>query len=231
MRILWVLLCAVSLQACTKTATYEETPPTANPGGVGVTLEDQLIDGPEAVSSISKLPSANEVGSVLPFASQGQASAYEFATGYRVGSGDRLSVKVVGEAELTGEYVVDPSGVMSMPYVRSVPVAGMTTGDIERLVVHKLKDGYLRDPKVSVQVVNLRPFYIMGEVGAAGSYPYQGGITVQNAIAIAGGYGPRADQTTVMLTRRNGLGTKTYHVPITTTIYPGDVVFVRERWF
>ena len=109
--------------------------------------------------------------------------------------------------------------------------AGFNTGQIERLIVSKLKAGFLRDPKVSVQAIALRPFYIMGEVTSGGSFPYQPGMTVQNAIAIAGGYGTRADKTDVMLTRKSATGTNTYKVPVTTQVYPGDIVFVRERWF
>ena len=138
---------------------------------------------------------------------------------------------MVGEAELTGEFVVDATGVLSMPYVQSVPVAGMNTGQIERLVVQRLKAGYLRDPKVSVQAIALRPFYIMGEVTTGGSFPYQPGMTVQNAIAIAGGYNTRADHGVVLITRKLSKGTSTYKVPVTTQVYPGDIVFVRERWF
>ena len=118
-----------------------------------------------------------------------------------------------------------------MPYVQSVPVAGMNTGQIERLIVQRLKAGYLRDPKVSVQAIALRPFYIMGEVTTGGSFPYQPGMTVQNAIAIAGGYNTRADHGVVLITRKLAKGTSTYKVPVTTQVYPGDIVFVRERWF
>ena len=102
---------------------------------------------------------------------------------------------------------------------------------IEKAITAKLKAGYLRDPQVSAQVVSLRPFYIMGEVTTAGSFAYQPGISVQNAIAIAGGFGQRADKDTVMITRKNVNGTQTYKVPLTTQIYPGDIIYVRERWF
>jgi polysaccharide export outer membrane protein len=115
--------------------------------------------------------------------------------------------------------------------VRTLPVAGMTTERIEGLIATRLRQGYLRNPQVSVQVTTLRPFYILGEVTTAGSFAYQPGITVQNAIAIAGGYGPRADQNRVLITRKNATGTDTYKVPVTTQIYPGDIIYVRERWF
>jgi polysaccharide biosynthesis/export protein len=229
MRLVPVLTSAILLSGC----LHQAEPPVASapPGGTGILADDSLASGPEAVSSVSQLPTHNAVGPIQPYAAQGEAAAYEFDNGYRVGAGDRLSIKVAGETDLTGEYVVDPTGVLSLPYVQSVPVAGMNTGQIERLITARLKAGFLRDPKVSVQAIALRPFYIMGEVTTAGSFPYQPGMTVQNAIAIAGGYGARADKTDVMLTRKNAKGTQTYKVPVTTQVYPGDIVFVRERWF
>jgi polysaccharide biosynthesis/export protein len=228
-RIVPVLSSAVLLTGC----LHGQEVPTASapPGGTGIMADDTLASGPEAVSSVSELPTHNNIGPVPPYATQGEAASYEFANGYRVGAGDRLAVKVAGETDLTGEYVVDATGVLSLPYVQSVPVAGLNTGQIERLIVRKLKAGYLRDPKVSVQAIALRPFYIMGEVTTGGSFAYQPGMTVQNAIAIAGGYRPRADLRDVMLTRKSANGTTTYKVPVTTQVYPGDIIFVRERWF
>ena len=229
MRFPVLLATALLLSACVD--QWEAIAPSAPPGGTGIMADDSIASGPDAVSSISQLPSTNQVGAIPPFATQGQAAAYEYGAGYRVGAGDRLSVRVVGEQDITGEYLVDATGVLSLPYVQSVPVAGLNTGQIERLIVQKLRAGYLRDPKVSVQAINLRPFYIMGEVTTGGSFPYQPGITVQNAIAIAGGYGTRADKGVVLLTRRNANGTTTFKVPVTTQVYPGDIVYIRERWF
>jgi polysaccharide biosynthesis/export protein len=229
MRLFLPLLLSLSLSACTD--AWEKNAPSAPPGGTGVTVDDTLESGPEAVSSISQLPDRNTVGSVPPFAAKGEAAAYEYSSGYRVGAGDRLAIKVVGEADLTGEYVVDATGVLSMPYVQSVTVAGMNTAQIEGLIVKKLRAGFLRDPKVSVQAINLRPFYIMGEVTTGGSFAYQPGTTVQSAIAIAGGYGARADKNEVLLTRKTAKGTQTYRVPVTTQVYPGDIIYIRERWF
>ena len=229
MRISGLFLVALSLSACVD--RWEANGPSAPPGGTGIMADDTIASGPEAVSSISQLPPSNNIGAVPPFATQGEAAAYEFGTGYRVGAGDRLGIRVVGEQELTGEYVVDATGVLSMPYVQSVPVAGLNTGQIEQLIVKRLRAGFLRDPKVSVQTVGLRPFYIMGEVSSGGSFSYQPGLTVQQAIAIAGGYGTRADKGMVMLTRRTANGTVTHKVPLTTQVYPGDTVYVRERWF
>lgn len=228
-RIVTVLSSALLLAGCLHKSDVPLA--TAPPGGTGIMADDTLASGHDAVSSVSELPTHNGTGPIPPYATQGEAAAYEFSNGYRVGAGDRLAIKVAGEADLTGEYVVDATGVLSLPYVQSVPVAGFNTGQIERLIVSKLKAGFLRDPKVSVQAIALRPFYIMGEITTGGSFPYQPGMTVQNAIAIAGGYGARADKADVMLTRKSANGTNTYKVPVTTQVYPGDIVFVRERWF
>jgi polysaccharide biosynthesis/export protein len=229
MRVIVFLLVGVLLSACSE--AWEVNAPSAPPGGTGITPDNTLASGPDAVSSVSQLASNNDVGAIPPFATQGEAAAYEFGSGYRVGAGDRLAIRVVGEPELTSEFLVDATGVLSLPYVQSVAVAGSNTGQIEKLIERKLRAGYLRDPKVSVQAIGLRPFYIMGEVTTGGSFPYQPGMTVQNAIAIAGGYGPRADKTEVLLTRKSAKGTNTYKVPVTTQVYPGDIVFIRERWF
>jgi polysaccharide biosynthesis/export protein len=229
MRFVYLIICAMWLSGCVD--AWEANAPMSPPGGTGILVDGTLAEGTDAVSSISRLPSVGSHGPLPPFGSRGTAAAYEYQTGYRVGSGDKLSVKVAGEAELSGEYPVDASGAISVPYIQTVTVAGMTTPNIEMLLVSKLKSGYLRDPKVAVQVTTLRPFFILGEVGASGSFPYQAGITVQSAIAIAGGYSPRADKTEVLVTRRNATGTQTFKVPVTTQIYPGDIVYVRERWF
>lgn len=204
---------------------------SAPPGGTGVTAGGEVADGNLATAGITRLPVKNTQGAVEPYGTRGKAAAYEYAGGYRVGAGDRLAIRVAGEADLTGEYAVDGSGLISMPYVQSLSVAGLTTPKIERLIAQRLRAGYLVDPQVSVQVAATRPFYILGEVNSAGSFSYQTGMTVQNAIAIAGGYSPRGDRRDVLLTRKLASGTTTTKVPVTTQLYPGDIVYVRERWF
>lgn len=228
-RLIALLAASLALSACAD--TWEAANLQAPPGGTGIMADDTIASGPDAVSSISQLPSRNRKGALPPFADKGTAAAYEFSSGYRVGAGDRLNIRVAGETELTGDYVVDASGNLSMPYAQSFAVAGLTTTAIERVIVQRLRAGYLRDPKVSVQTIGLRPFYIMGEVTTGGSFPYQPGLTVQSAIAVAGGYSPRADKRDVLITRRNANGTTTLRAPLTTQIYPGDIIFIRERWF
>ena len=222
MRHLILPLLIVPLAACSQ--TWDDTRPASLPGGTGITVNGDVAEGETAVSSVSQLPVRNRHGAVDPFGTKGKAAAYEYATGYRVGAGDRLTIRVAGEADLTAEYLVDGSGNISMPYVQTVNVAGMSAAAIEQLIGNRLREGYLRDPQVSVQVTTLRPFYIMGEVNSAGSFSYQEGMTVQNAIAIAGGYSARADHKQVLITRKNSDGTATYKVPVTTQVYPGDII-------
>lgn len=229
MRYIYMMICCLFLSACAE--TWEATGPNSPPGGTAILANGNLAEGPEAVSSITQLPGSGPNGPLPPFGTRGHSSAYEFASGYRVGSGDKLSIKVAGETDLTGEYPVDASGAISLPYVKTLTVAGMTTPQIENALSSRLRVGYLRDPHLSVQVTSLRPFFILGEVTTAGSYPYQAGMTVQNAIAIGGGYNTRADKADVLITRRNASGTQTFKVPVTTQVFPGDIIYIRERWF
>ena len=222
-------LLLLPLVACAQ--TWDQATIVAPPGGTGINADGQLAHGEDAVASTSELPTRGSAGVIEPYGTQGKNAAYEFATGYRIGAGDRLTIRVAGEADLTADYLVDGSGNISMPYVRVVEVAGLTTPAVEALITSRLRQGFLRDPQVSVQVTSLRPFYILGEVNTAGSFSYQPGMTVQNAVAIAGGYSSRADQGKVLITRKNSEGTGTYRVPVTTQVYPGDVIYVRERWF
>lgn len=150
---------------------------------------------------------------------------------YRVGSGDQLRVTVFGQDDLTGEYAVDGAGRISMPLISQLPVAGATTAEIEAMIEARLRDGFLREPNVSVQVLTFRPFFVLGEVQTAGQYPYVNGMTVQNAIAIGGGYTPRADTGEVIVTRQTQTGPVTIRVSPTEAILPGDTIYVRERWF
>ena len=229
MRFLPVLLAGLALAGCAQ--TWEETRPSTPPGGVGVMPDGTSGGYPQFTASIPAQPAYNNEGSVQPFGASGEAAAYEFSQGYRIGAGDRLTIRVLGQPDLTGDYIVDGAGNISMPLVRSLPVAGLSTPEIEAVIIDHLQRGFLRDPSVSVQLAIPRPFYIMGQVAQAGSFPYRPGLTAQNAIAIAGGYSARADHDEVLVTRRLLNGTKTYRVPVTTQLHPGDVVYVRERWF
>lgn len=150
---------------------------------------------------------------------------------YRLDSGDRLRVTVFEQPSLSNAYAVDASGHVSMPLIGSVPARGLTTQELAGSVAGELRKGYLRNPDVSVEVETYRPFFVMGEVRNPGQYTYVSGLTVETAVAIAGGYGPRARQGSAEITRQiNGevlVGT----VPSTDPVRPGDVVKVVPRLF
>lgn len=150
---------------------------------------------------------------------------------YRLDSGDTLRVIVFGQADLTNTYAVDQSGAISMPLIGIVPVRGRTVAEVEGAVAAKLRAGYLRQPDVSVEVDRYRPFFAMGEVGAAGQYSYVTGMTVQSAVAIAGGFTPRADKSSVKVTRNANGYVETLTLNLSDPVRPGDTLYVRERLF
>ncbi|MBD9371822.1 polysaccharide export protein [Rhizobium sp. ARZ01] len=150
---------------------------------------------------------------------------------YRLDSGDRLRVTVFEQANLTNTYMVDQAGYIAVPLIGSVPARGKTIQEMESIIAGKLRQGYLRDPDVSIEVANYRSIYIMGEVGQAGQYSYVAGMTVQNAIAVAGGFSPRANQANVDVTRKINGKIITGRVSISDPIMAGDTIYVRERLF
>ena len=150
---------------------------------------------------------------------------------YQLASGDRLRVIVFGQDNLTNSFSVDGAGNISMSLIGSVHAQGQTTAQLVQTIEARLRAGYLRDPKVSVEVEAFRPFFVLGEVGASGQYPFVNGMTAQTAIAIAGGFSPRGDQSGVDITRVIDGQPTTAYVPLTFTIRPGDTVTVRERFF
>ncbi len=150
---------------------------------------------------------------------------------YRLDSGDRLRVSVFEQPGLTGTYTVDQAGYVAYPLIGSVPARGRTLSELEATIAEKLRGGYLRDPDVTIEVDRYRSVFIMGEVGQAGQYSYVPGMTVQNAIAVAGGFSPRANQSTVDVTRKVNGRIVTGRVPITDPVMAGDTLYIRERLF
>jgi len=150
---------------------------------------------------------------------------------YRLGTGDKLRINVYGEADLSGEFVVDGSGQVQLPLVGQVKAAGLTLHEFIIEVATALKEGYLKDPKVSVEVMNYRPFYIMGEVNKPGEYPYENGLTVLGAIALAGGFTYRADDSEVYVRHAGSTKEQVMKADATAKINPGDIVRVAERIF
>jgi polysaccharide export outer membrane protein len=150
---------------------------------------------------------------------------------YVLSSGDKMRVLVYGQENLSNIYTVDGAGQISMPLVGGVPASGLTTAELEQEVRRRLQNGFIREPNVSIEVEQYRPFFVLGEVNQSGQYPYVNGLTAQTAVAIAGGYTPRADRGEVEITRQVGGRLVTGHVPAAYPLRPGDTILVKERWF
>lgn len=150
---------------------------------------------------------------------------------YVLGAGDRLRVIVYGQDSLSNSYSVDGAGRIAMPLIGSVPVMGRPLPAVEQEIAGRLRNGFVREPRISVEVEAFRPFFVLGEVTNAGQYPYVDGMTAQMAVAIAGGFGPRGYQGGVDLTRVvNGVPV-TGRVPLDAIVRPGDTIMIRERIF
>jgi polysaccharide export outer membrane protein len=150
---------------------------------------------------------------------------------YVLGSGDKVRVTVYGEPNLSAVYPVDQAGLVSLPLIGPVQAAGSTTFELEKAIAARLRNGYLRHPDVTVAVDTYRPFFVLGEVSNAGQFPYQAGITAEQAIAVAGGFSPRARHDSVIIARRVRGHVVKFTAPVSTRLMPGDVVTARERWF
>lgn len=150
-------------------------------------------------------------------------------TSYVLGTGDQIRLTVYGEDDLSGQYEVGSTGMVALPLIGEVNAAGRTIAEFESAVAARLKQGYLKDPRVSAQVANYRPFFILGEVSKPGSYPYVNGMTVLNAVALAGGYTYRADKDGVTIT--HAAAAKENDVRENAAVMPGDIIRVPERLF
>lgn len=150
---------------------------------------------------------------------------------YRLSAGDKVRITVFGEQSLSGEYAVASDGMVSMPLAGNVPADGKSPKELSDLIQTRLADGYLRDPKVSVEVVSYRPFFILGEVGAPGQYPYASGMTVLNAVATAQGYTPRAEKKVVYIRHGGGSKEEAYKLTPDLRVLPGDTIRIGERFF
>jgi polysaccharide biosynthesis/export protein len=176
------------------------------------------------------------VAAAAPAPVQATYDAYAAApvrhdAGYRLDAGDKLRVVVYGQEGLTNTYAIDAAGSITMPLIGQVPARGRSPAALAAEISAKLRNGYIREPSVAVEIESYRPFFILGEVQAPGQYPYVPNMTVESAVAIAGGFSPRAKRDVVTLTHTDASGTARYVVPLGTSLSPGDTIYVGERWF
>jgi len=150
---------------------------------------------------------------------------------YRLGSSDKIRVITFGEESLSGEFIIGGSGKVSLPLVGEVQAAGLTIPEFQAEVETALKNGYLKEPHVSVEVLTYRPFYILGEVQKPGEYPYSNGLTVLNAVATANGFTYRANAKKVFIKRADSPNEEEFPLTSTTPVAPGDTIRIGERFF
>jgi polysaccharide export outer membrane protein len=213
-------------------------PYDAAPRGV-VAAPSNVADGGGAISALRASFASSRPGYYPPGPAAAPAlNAYAAApmpvahdTAYRLDAGDKLRVVVYGQEGLTNTYAIDAGGSITMPLIGAVPARGRTPAGLASEIAGRLRNGYIREPSVAVEIESYRPFFILGEVAAPGQYPYVPNMSVESAVAIAGGFSPRARRDTVTLTHTDGSGPMRTVVPLGTPLSPGDTVVVGERWF
>ncbi|WP_028347800.1 polysaccharide biosynthesis/export family protein [Bradyrhizobium murdochi] len=164
-------------------------------------------------------------------AAYAEPAPMRYDAAYHLDAGDKLRVVVYGQEGLTNTYAIDAGGAITMPLIGSVRARGRTTAGLAAEISAKLRAGFIREPSVAVEIEAYRPFFILGEVAAPGQYPYVPNMTVESAVAIAGGFSPRARRDSVTVTHTDASGTSRFVVPPGSPIGPGDTVLVSERWF
>lgn len=146
---------------------------------------------------------------------------------YRLSPGDKVKLIVFGEENISGEYVIDGRGFVSIPLMGQIRLDGKSISQAEAVIRQTLASGYLREPRVNIEVADFRQVYIMGEVNDPGGYPYATGMNVINAVALAGGYTYRAKKNEPIIKRRD----KTYKGDEASLVLPGDTIIIKERFF
>lgn len=150
---------------------------------------------------------------------------------YKLGAGDKIHIRVYGEEQLSMETRLPDVGTVSYPFLGEVRLVGLTLSEVENLIYEGLKGDYLVNPSVSVTMVEYRPFFIDGEVKRPGGYPYQPGLSVNKAAALAGGYTERASKSDIVIIRDTGDGKESIEVSVSSMIQPGDIITVNQRFF
>jgi polysaccharide export outer membrane protein len=209
---------------------YAVAPPSGvadSGGGAIAALRNSFASSPRSYASAPAVYDAAPAPMV--YAAAPAPRAYDSA--YRLDAGDRLRVVVYGQEGLTNTYAIDAGGAITLPLIGSVAARGRTPAGLAAEISAKLRNGYIREPSVAVEIESYRPFFILGEVQAPGQYPYVPNMSVESAVAIAGGFSPRARRDSVTLTHTDASGPMRVVVPLGTPLSPGDTVQVGERWF
>ncbi|MDO6524317.1 polysaccharide biosynthesis/export family protein [Motilimonas sp. 1_MG-2023] len=160
-----------------------------------------------------------------------QAQANNFDATYKLGAGDTISILVYGEEELTMETLLSDSGRINYPFLGQITVKGLTIEKLKDIIQKGLEGDYLINPSVHVSIVEYRPFFINGEVKQPGGYAFQPGLTVNKAVALAGGFTPRASKSNIYVSSSDLPDQKPKPVELDTNIMPGDIVTIEQSFF
>jgi polysaccharide export outer membrane protein len=201
-------------------------PVADNSGGGAITALRNAMNTPRTYTMAAPVPEPVVVAAPRPAPMPVRHDA-----GYRLDAGDKLRVVVYGQEGLTNTYTIDAAGSITMPLIGQVPARGRSPASLAGEITARLRNGFIREPSVAVEIESYRPFFILGEVQAPGQYPYVPNMTVESAVAIAGGFSPRARRDLVTVTHTDASGVGRYVVPLGTALGPGDTVQVGERWF
>jgi polysaccharide export outer membrane protein len=197
-----------------------------------MTTNAAFLDGKLIKSALAKgLPSILILTFALIFSASQSGVVAQSLDAYRLGPGDRLKLTVFDHPKESGEFEVDSLGKVSHPLIGGIDAQGRTVADFQEYVRKTLDEKFIVNPKVSVEVLNYRPFYIYGEVNRGGSYPYVVGLTVRRAVAIAGGFTRRARRAPVLLVRDETKGVQKFDRELDEIVLPGDIVEVQRRLF
>lgn len=150
---------------------------------------------------------------------------------YRLGSGDKILINVYGEEDLTIETLLSDSGLINYPFLGELKVTGLSLGKLEALIIKGLKGDYLISPNVQVSIIEYRPFFIKGEVEKPGGYPFQPGLSIAKAAALAEGFTERASKSKIFVVRGDDPSQTPVKVNLNTLLRPGDIVTVQQSFF
>ena len=235
------IMTALALSGCMRTTgpvAVAQQPGDLDSMAYGQTYAPAAVadsNGGGAISALRSAFAAAPRGYYAPAPAQAVYAApvepVRYDAAYHLDAGDRLRVVVYGQEGLTNTYAIDAGGSITMPLIGPVPARGRTPAGLAAEIAAKLRGGFIRDPSVAVEIEAYRPFFILGEVAAPGQYPYVPNMTVESAVAIAGGFSPRARRDSVTLTHTDASGSGRFVVPLGTPLSPGDTVLIGERWF
>ncbi|MCC6887907.1 MAG: polysaccharide export protein [Hyphomicrobiales bacterium] len=217
-----------ALAALTAGCMHASAPTTGTALTATADLDSLAYERNARPATPSRVESALPVPQVIPAAVQSRPQP-----AYTLDTGDKLRIVVFGQDGLSNSYFVDAAGQVNLPLIGAVTARGLTTQQLSRAVAAKLRAGFIREPHVAIEIETYRPFFILGEVTQPGQYPYVPNMTVETAVAIAGGFTPRAFRHDVQIDRPSAGATvrSRSSVPLLTEVQPGDTIVIKERWF